>query len=190
MAPLAKCCLLARFDTSCTAVEARCSITACAGDFNDQTAEPWGDVLCQAYTTAHGSDGLLVGVRQDVCVQVFPVYPFLQRSILQCRPVYDVQGCPTFVLWLPRDLNAHLFWKRRDLLAPYFWNNDGSPGAPIFLPCQSSFHATSIARAALMRTAGPFGSAPQEHHGACSLPAAAHGAPAAHAGLARAPRAL
>ena len=100
-----------------------------AGDFNDKTAEPWGDVLCEAYTTAHGSDGLLVGVRQDVCVQVFPVYPFLQRSILQCRPVRDVQGCPTFVLWLPRDLNAHLFWKRRDLLAPYFWNDDGSPGA-------------------------------------------------------------
>jgi hypothetical protein len=63
-------------------------------------------------------------------VQVFPVYPFLQQSILQCRPILDMRGCPTFVLWLPRDLHAHLFWKRRDLLAPYFWDETGSPGMP------------------------------------------------------------
>jgi hypothetical protein len=100
-----------------------------SGDFNDKTAEPWGEELWESYTTADAPDGLLVGVRQDICVQVFPVYPFLQRSILQRRPVYDMRGCPTFVLWLPRDLNAHLFWKRRDLLAPYFWNEDGTPGA-------------------------------------------------------------
>jgi hypothetical protein len=106
------------------------AIRSCAfsGDFNDKTAEPWGDELWESYTTANLSDGVLVAVRQDICVQVFPVYPFLQRSILQCRPVYDMRGCPTFVLWLPRDLNAHLFWKRRDLLAPYFWNDDGTPG--------------------------------------------------------------
>lgn len=65
-----------------------------------------------------------------LCVQVFPVYPFLQQSILQRRPVLDMRGCPTFVLWLPRDLHAHLFWKRRDLLAPYFWDDTGSPGTP------------------------------------------------------------
>jgi len=119
-----------RHESECTALKLRTrEARVLAGEFNDKTAEPWGGILCESYTTAHGSDGLLVGVRQDVCVQVFPVYPFLQRSILQCRPVYDVQGCPTFVLWLPRDLNAHLFWKRRDLLAPYFWNDDGSPGA-------------------------------------------------------------
>ena len=65
------------------------------------------------------------------------MYPFLQQSILQRRPVHDMRGCPTFVLWLPRDLNAHLFWKRRDLLAPYFWDEHGHPG--VFALCSGRF---------------------------------------------------
>lgn len=77
-------------------------------------------------------------------LQVFPVYPFLQRSITQRRPVCDMRGCPTFVLWLPRDLNAHLFWKQRDLLAPYFWNNDGSPG--MALQCHQQPNCTDIVK--------------------------------------------
>ena len=72
---------------------------------------------------------LLVDVRRDITVQVFPVYPFQQESILQCRAVHDTRGCPTFVFWLPRDPLAHHFWRCRDMLAPYFWAADHTPGA-------------------------------------------------------------
>lgn len=104
-------------------------VTTWNGDYNDEGFEAWGEVLYEAYS---GMDvGITVDVSADITVQVFPVYPFLQRPILQRRPVYDMRGCPTFVLWLPRDLNAHLFWKRRDLLAPFFWNSDGSAGTAL-----------------------------------------------------------
>lgn len=105
-------------------------VTTWNGDYDCQDSGAWGEVLFEAHS---GMDvGVTVDVNADITVQVFPVYPFLQRPILQRRPVYDMRGCPTFVLWLPRDLNAHLFWKRRDLLAPFFWNSDGSPGSARF----------------------------------------------------------
>jgi hypothetical protein len=108
-----------------------CIIMKChAGEVHGMSEEPWGRIICEAYTDSHSDAALLVDVAQDIAVQIFPTYPFVQRSIVQCRPVYDMRGCPTFVLWLPRDGIAHLFWKRRDLLAPYFWNSDGSPGMP------------------------------------------------------------
>lgn len=101
-------------------------VTTWNGDYDDEDCGTWGDIVYEAHS---GMDiGVTVDVSADITVQVFPVYPFLQRSILQRRPIYDMRGCPTFVLWLPRDLNAHLFWKRRDLLAPFFWNSDGTPG--------------------------------------------------------------
>lgn len=113
------------------------------GDYSDEDSEAWGDMLYEAYS---GMDiGITVDVNADITVQVFPVYPFLQRPILQRRPVYDMRGCPTFVLWLPRDLNAHLFWKRRDLLAPFFWNSDGSPGIALCADSAGAYIPTAFA---------------------------------------------
>lgn len=99
-----------------------------AGAEGEDDDSACGTVVCEGFTDVDNASGLAVDVEQDVTVQVFPLYPFLQRSICQCRPVYDMRGCPTFVVWLPRDLNAHLFWKRRDALAPAFWTADGAPG--------------------------------------------------------------
>ena len=56
------------------------------------------------------------------------MYPYLAQSVLQCRPVHDTRGCPTFVFWLARDPAAHRFWHSRDRIAPTFWIPDGSPG--------------------------------------------------------------